>query len=315
MLRHAIAVALLAAAPALADPTTIIFKVSDSQDTYVTDINAAGEVIGNYYVNGAYGYVRHTDGSLESLAPHRGNVVGMNDRGDVVGNLNFRGFLRTADGTFRKIKRPDVSIYLAGVNNDGAVAGHTSDRDSHTQGFMFTASRRYEFFDLPDFSSVRAVNNSGMIAGTVITISGEYVFLREADGTLKTFTHWGSKPFKDVAAMNDAGVMTGNLGSVNGSELYREPFVLTPDGILKLFGVRPGHETIARDINASGVVVGYYTLDHLTHGFARAADGTITSFDCPGATGTRAEAINDSGVIAGTCWDAANGTSGFIRIP
>jgi hypothetical protein len=290
MLRQAVAIAavMLAAAPAAADPTFITFKMPGSENTYVSDINAAGEVIGDYTTSDAgAGFVRHTDGAMESFAPHRGSPTAMNDRGDIVGRLGYRGFLRRADGTYKKISRPDVSTYVAGVTNDGMVAGYTSDSQFHTQGFMFNGSRRYEFFDLPDFSSVHAINNSGMVAGYTITMSGNYLFLRDTDGTLKTFTHWGSKPFKDLAAMNDAGVMTGNLGSTEGSELYRDPFVLFPDGTLKLFKVH-GHDIIARDINAGGVVAGYYTSNHLTHGFARAADGTITSFDCPNATFTRA---------------------------
>lgn len=47
------------------------------------------------------------------------------------------------------------------------------------------------------------------------------------------------------------------------------------------------------------------------HGFVRATDGTITTFDAPNSTSTYANGINDSGGIVG--WYNNSGKYGFIR--
>ena len=62
---------------------------------------------------------------------------------------------------------------------------------------------------------------------------------------------------------------------------------------------KPGHNTTANGINATGQIVGSYT-DSLnkTHGFLYTA-GTYVTLDIPGATFTDATAINSSGQIVG----------------
>ena len=62
---------------------------------------------------------------------------------------------------------------------------------------------------------------------------------------------------------------------------------------------------IRTSTNAGGVL----------HGFVRAKDGTITTFDAPGSTGTFELAINPGGVITGAFSDASGATHGFVRIP
>jgi hypothetical protein len=51
----------------------------------------------------------------------------------------------------------------------------------------------------------------------------------------------------------------------------------------------------------------------MVHGFLRAPDGTITTFDSPGSTFTFAAAINPGGVITGGFIDASCVVHGFVR--
>ena len=60
----------------------------------------------------------------------------------------------------------------------------------------------------------------------------------------------------------------------------------------------------------------------MNHSFVRAKDGTITTFDAPGAgtgpgqgSGIFSEAINPSGAIAGAYIDSSNVFHGFLRTP
>jgi hypothetical protein len=81
--------------------------------------------------------------------------------------------------------------------------------------------------------------------------------------------------------------------------------------------------TIALANNDLGVVVGYYTDAHVVpHGFLRAPNGDVVSFEAPGAglghgldQGTVAYSINDLGVIAGQLQDSSYVYRGFVRYP
>lgn len=75
-------------------------------------------------------------------------------------------------------------------------------------------------------------------------------------------------------------------------------------------------------INPAGAVTGpYLELSTLVwHSYVRAPDGTITTFDAPGAgtgqfQGTFAYNINPAGAIAGQYLDANNVYHGYVRAP
>ena len=128
-------------------------------------------------------------------------------------------------------------------------------------------------------------------------------------------------------AVNDAGTIVGEYSDANGSH----GFIRAADGALTTFDV-PGAENIfgvpdvynpthSGSINAAGTVSGLYPdARHVNHGFLRAVDETITTFDAPGAgtetrQGTYANSINSSGAIAGAYLDVGNTWHGFVRAP
>ena len=68
------------------------------------------------------------------------------------------------------------------------------------------------------------------------------------------------------------------------------------------------------------MITGFYcrSADNVHHGFVRAADGSITTFNALGAgrggyQGTEAYSINDAGSIAGRFFDGRNVAHGFGR--
>jgi hypothetical protein len=79
--------------------------------------------------------------------------------------------------------------------------------------------------------------------------------------------------------------------------------------------------TLAYANNDLGAIVGFYTDKNIVpHGFLRTVNGTIVSFDAPGAglgkgldQGTVAYSINDLGVIAGQYQDSNYVFHGFVR--
>jgi predicted membrane protein len=68
-------------------------------------------------------------------------------------------------------------------------------------------------------------------------------------------------------------------------------------------------------INATETITGFYSdAAFLNHGFLRAPEGTITTFDAPGAAqGTFPQQINPAGTIAGYYTDASSVNHGFVR--
>ena len=73
--------------------------------------------------------------------------------------------------------------------------------------------------------------------------------------------------------------------------------------------------TLPFAINEAGAITGFYVdMNGAQHGFLRAKDGTITTFDAPGASqGTVPAAINAPGAITGNYVDANGANHGFLR--
>lgn len=72
-------------------------------------------------------------------------------------------------------------------------------------------------------------------------------------------------------------------------------------------------------ISGSGAITGFYIdAGSVYHGFLRAHDGTLTTFDAPGAgtqqySGTQPYGINAAGAITGFYIDASSVDHGFLR--
>jgi hypothetical protein len=83
-----------------------------------------------------------------------------------------------------------------------------------------------------------------------------------------------------------------------------------------VFDVPGATITSPTGINDAGTISGYYQDSGSTyHGFVRAADGTITRINIPGAgiEGTVASAINANEAIVGWFGDANDAAHGFER--
>ncbi len=225
----------------------------------------------------------------------------MNMLGDVTGSYEDNnnvghGFVRLANGTLTTFDAPGAGTYgtegtfAISINASDVIAGYLSDTNSVYHGLVRASNGSITEFDVPGAD--------------------------EFDGHLGTA----------AASINASGVITGiwrddSLFCVHG-------FVRAANGTITKFDVSdvctfngdytPGTEPIA--INTAGDVAGTYIDPNngAYHGFVRAANGTITTFDAPGAgtgtaQGTVAISINSAGVIAGTYEDANGVAHGFVR--
>ena len=84
-------------------------------------------------------------------------------------------------------------------------------------------------------------------------------------------------------------------------------------------GTGSGQGTYPAGINATGVMTGFYEdASNVLHGWVRAVDGSIITFDAAGAgtgafQGTDPYDVNASGEITGIVDDASNDRHGFVR--
>jgi hypothetical protein len=71
--------------------------------------------------------------------------------------------------------------------------------------------------------------------------------------------------------------------------------------------------TLPQSINDKGSIAGYYCdSNNVAHGFVRAADGTITTFDPSGSFRTIVNGINAKGSIVGND-SVGQDVNGFVR--
>lgn len=171
-----------------------------------------------------------------------------------------------------------------------------------------------------------ANNAEGAVVGYYIDPDSVlYGFLRTPDGTITTLKAPGSGTTKgsfqgtDANAINDAGVITGNVE--DDSNLYHG-FVRWPDGHYDVFevpgsGTQANQGTVPESINLEGTTLGYYVDSSNTlHGFVRQPDATVATFDPPGSVYTypcQETCLNIEGEATGVFIDAGNVLHGFLR--
>ncbi len=100
---------------------------------------------------------------------------------------------------------------------------------------------------------------------------------------------------------------------------------LLPAGTITTFDPPGSTFTLPSAITPSGVIIGSYVdASGVTHGFLRARDGSITSYDVPPGgfidspiyiPGGPPPSVNPAGDITGTYFDASFGEHGFLRTP
>ena len=234
------------------------------------------------------------------------------------------GFVRAPDGGIITFDPPgSVSTYPTSIDQAGAITGYYCDAVT-CHGFLRASDGTFTTFDSP--GAVRgtepfAINSARTVTGFYIDAgSVGHGFLRTRDGKFTTFDPPGSLS-TDPTAINPAGAITGSYCD----ETTCHGFLRASDGAFTPFDPEESTLTIAKGINPKGEIAGYYgyyeddyadggEASFEIDGFVRAADGTFTTFDSPGAVkGTEPLAINPAGTITGFYIDASSLGHGFLR--
>lgn len=304
--RYLILNAAMTALVALAVPlqlsaqTYTTFDPPNSISTQTSGITQAGAITGFYLDDSLvfHAFLRAADGSFTSFdAPGAGGGFflgtfpnSINQPGEIAGSWNdpsfTHGFLRTAKGAIITFDATPTSTFtnVTSMNQGGAITGYWADPGifPNTNCFLRAHDGNITTFNPPGAitSNALAINNDGVIAGYYLDASAQsHGFLRAADGTFTTI---------DVPGAGTGGGAFTPFGS--------------------LF-----QGTAANAINQAGTITGLWVdANFLAHGFVRAKDGTLTSFDPPGSVFTFPGAINPAGEIAGY-WCDFSTCHGFLR--
>jgi hypothetical protein len=229
----------------------------------------------------------------------------------------------------------DEGTIVRAINSAGTMVGVYYDSAKNAHAYMRTLGGTDTVIDPPGSTEAEAtgINTAGVITGAYADSAGVgHGFVLATDGTYTTFSATGAGNAKGQGTIpigiNAGGVIAGTYTDSLG---VSHCFVRTAKGKITQFD-GPDAGTNANEgtfltilffsngpvINNAGEIVGYVVDSGKNHhGFVRAANGTITELNAPGAgtaanEGTVAMGINTAGTIAGYYQDADKDDHGFI---
>lgn len=266
-------------------------------------------------------------------------------------NNAFHGFLRSPDGKFTTFEAPgaDTSPYNGtlptAINDLGAITGYYSDVNGFDHGFLRSPDGNFTTFDVPGVGGYGSAPIGINLEGTIV---GYYTnpnylfhsFIRYSNGTFLAFLDPGQCDTNvsvgcygsELTNINLAGLSIGNYMD---SDFVGHGLTRHPDGSFTRFeapnsGTGQYQGTLcpgcSAGINVWGSVAGtYIDANSVQHGFLRSPNGTITTFDAPGAgtssyqgTGCPSDcptSLNDFGAITGIYIDSNWVYHGYLRSP
>ena len=250
-----------------------------------------------------------------------------------INNTRFGAFIRTADGTITTFTVPGAfSILAQSINAAGDITGSyltSAAANAKRYGFLRYADGRVVSLDSASGDVDVYVNDFDEIAGD--TAPGDsallFGFTRSRSGVLSQPFSFGQDTL--VTGINASGNV---VGYANIQALNTISFVVHSDGYTEKITVAPSLapgcgaiQTLARAINASGKIAGYYSTNcpppgggvfsSLSGGFMMSPDGVSTLFSAPGTMDENLMAMDDLGDVTGA-YAAADGTlHGFVRNP
>lgn len=241
----------------------------------------------------------------------------INDSGEIVGNidpfsLRSYGFLRLRNGQFKGIIEPNTTFTQAtGLNNLGLICGEYYEDRVGYHGYFFSHDTGFTQFDVPGsgFTAVGDINDAGDfcgfygLPGTLTSMAFESIA-----GNITTIDLPDSPSYAFADGINNGGQVVGAYtvaGVVHG--FFRDEFgnVTAP---IDVAGATT--TTTPLEINDRGFIVGF--TGSPLHGFVLKLPNSVITFDYTGATGTALGGINNADLIAGSYYDSASVSHGFV---
>ena len=284
-------------------------------------VNAAGMVAGQDSTSSqAFLYADGKFNPLGSLGGNGTYVTGMNASGEVVGYGNEAGNASTHAFTYTGGRITDLKT-LGGttssaiaVNNAGQVVGNSNiSGDAASHAFLYAQGGMTDLGTLGGTSSgAVAINGSGIVIGNS-TLGGDaskHAFEYVGGSMIDIGTLGGTT--STAVAINSSGVMIGNATTANNAATHAFIFA---NGKMTDLGTLGGKNSYALGMDSFGDVIGMSTLAGSTvqHSFLY-SNGKRTDLSTlfPGVTSFVAAGINDARQVIGTATTQAGSIRGLI---
>ncbi len=216
----------------------------------------------------------------------------------------------SASFSFTAINFPGATRTRAvGLNDRGDIVGDYIDSSGVRHGYMlhqgnFTNSRSFllddgafTIFDFPGATAtfLQDLNDSGTIVGTYTDTSGIFHGFRLNAGNFTTIDFPGAVATV-AGGINNLGQIVGNYDDVSG---ITHGFLLSAGNFTTIDFPGTSDLTTASGISANGEIVGFFFDNNgVLHGFSLIA-GNFSTVDFPGAFLTEAFRVNEAGQIVG----------------
>lgn len=271
-------------------PTFTTIDVPGAVITNVLGINTAGDVVGNYSAGSSapsHGFLY--SGGIFTFLDYPGQYTtiayGINDSGVISGSAfaddasNIVGFLYDQI-TFTTIGAPGkAATVVYGINSAGNVVGGEGTSLSSTKAFELRGAR-FKNITPPGtylYAYGSGINNLGEVVG--FTLNGSYANgFSYSGGKFHAINFPGPTLMTLALGVNDSEIVVGSYEGCNPS-CADHAFIFMRGKYIS-FDYPGAVATFADGINASGQIVGSYTLDGTTfHGYVAAP---ITTVDAQG---------------------------------
>ncbi len=211
-------------------------------------------------------------------------------------------------GLFR-YPAPNEALITGQINDSDILVGYVNS--GAQEGFYAHPGGQFSApFKEPDDTGQQTlasgINNQRHICGN---------YRDAASFSFKGFIRIGEKYSSFVVPVQ--GVTETFIYSINDADnfvgFYKASSYSMIDGVFTTLPI-PFYFSAATGINNLNKIVGEYTTEVGSlsfHGYFLDTDGSLTTYDFPGAQRTEPTAINDAGLIVGTWYDG-NASHGFL---
>jgi probable HAF family extracellular repeat protein len=303
-------------------------------------INSQGQVAGWATATNGDVDAFYYDGQLHDLGP--GYAYGINDSGVVVGQnddqLAFYNANHTTNGDviIPPLGGGTYGNGVGGINNSGVIVGNSYIDNHTTQNpnayeFQYPGGPPQDLGDILGsgdttyYSFAAAINNSGIIAGTVegTTYGGFYYPAIDSGNGFTTLPLLSGDIGGNAYAINSSDVVVGQSGNNDGNGPAHAVYWIG-SSVFPIISFSTNNASQAYGINDSGQVVGYTETDAGTiHAFVCITNGVMTDLNTLIAAGKsggftylyQATAINNNGLIVGYGYSTNGNQYAFLATP